>query len=143
MENIKTYYENFTTVGIIGFFVILIAIYFLRTPLKAILSGSLGYRSVLDDYSFSINKNKEIIYKNELARMKTGLNIKNGFLIIGSILSTLIHPVLFAVIFLKYKYSLIKEKIMQVQKIKKQQWKGLKGLEPFVLLMAGFHLILL
>lgn len=92
----------------------LVVLYLLRTPIKAALSGFMGYRAKLDDYAFSEHKNRDIIYNNEVVRLTAGINLKNTALLLFSLFSALIHPLLFAVVFAKYKYSLIEEKLSKL-----------------------------
>ena len=66
MENITAYLENIKFVAIVVAIVVLMGIYFLRNPIKAIFSGFFGYKASLDDFAISVNKNKDIIYENEL-----------------------------------------------------------------------------
>lgn len=115
MENITAYLENIKFVAIVVAIVVLMGIYFLRNPIKAIFSGFFGYKASLDDFAISVNKNKDIIYENELVLLSTGINFKNALLLIASILSVLVHPFIFVVVFFQYKYNSIKEKISKLK----------------------------
>ncbi len=115
MENITAYLENIKFVAIVVAIVVLMGIYFLRNPIKAIFSGFFGYKASLDDFAISVNKNKDIIYENELVLLRTGINFKNALLLIASILSVLVHPFIFVAVFFQYKYNSIKEKISKLK----------------------------
>jgi hypothetical protein len=115
MEVMQNFAQNAWVVGGLFIAVGLVVLYFIRTPLKSLLSTVFGYRGTLDDYAFAIHKNRETIYDNELKRLTTGMNIKNGVMLSLAVLSTLINPILFAVVYGKYKISLLIEKSKKIK----------------------------
>lgn len=116
--SISQYLQNGLTASIMFLIVGLFALYFFRNAIKSLVAGVLGYRTFLDDYSFSMHKNRDTIYDNEVVRLTTGINLKNGLLLILSILSALINPLIFAGSYIAYKYFTIKEKFLNTKDYK-------------------------
>lgn len=118
MENFPTiqkYLENgqFALIGTIA--VSLVLLYLFRRPLQAFLSSFLGYRSNLDDYAFSVHRNRDTIYQNEKVNLSVGLFDKlNTLILFLSFVSLLISPYLFIALIALYQFKVIKEKINQL-----------------------------
>jgi len=130
MESVEQYMSNGLTGVAIAISVGLIVLYLLRTPIKATLSSFMGYRASLDDYAFSEHKNRDIIYNNEVVRLTTGMNLKNAIFMIVGVMSALINPIIFGFIFMKYKYSMIKDKVSFLQDF--SIYEGLSTDDKFV-----------
>lgn len=105
------------SIGILLFFGFL-AIFLFRNVFKNIFASLNGYRTFLDDYSFSTHENKDIIYENEVIRLTTGINLKNGVLLYISILTALINPFIFIGLYLFYKVVNVKQKLSLLKDFK-------------------------
>lgn len=104
--------NGYLVVGISVVIVIVgIALYLSRNVIKFIVGSTIGYRNNFDDYALSVHKNREVIHENNLVNLSVGVSLKDGVIMFLSFLTALISPLLFAVVFAKYKYSLIKDKI--------------------------------
>lgn len=94
--------------------VAVVTLFFLRNPLKVLLSTFAGYRR-LDDYSIAIHNNLEAMADNDRVRMTKGVNLQNTILLISALPVTLINPLLFALVYGKYKYGILKAKLPAIK----------------------------
>lgn len=96
---------------------VLILAFLGRNQLKILFSDS-GYRNKLTDASFSEHQNSDTIYENEKVSLITGVNIKTvGYYFLMSI-TALVSPYITAVVYVKYKYSLVKSKFGKTKDFK-------------------------
>ncbi|MEA1891316.1 MAG: type IV secretion system DNA-binding domain-containing protein [Campylobacterota bacterium] len=106
---VEAYSQNATIMMYTAIPVLLIVLYLLRNPIKSIISSLMSYRAGnIDDYSFSIHKNRDVIFENEKNIINEGLSLKNAILLTISIVSVLIHPLLFVILYATVKTQIVK-----------------------------------
>jgi len=127
---IASYISNFnvTFLVVIGALVL----FFLRKPLKALLAIFVGYRANIDDYAIAIHSNREAIFKNETLRLKSNMGFKNYLAVFIAVASSLVSPLLFAVLYLQYRYRITKKIFTNFIDIKVY---NLKDEDPFLKFM--------
>ncbi len=115
---IKHYMSNSMYSITIFAILVLVGLYLSRNILKNIFASIVGYRKDVDDHALAIHANKDIYIQNQMKKLETGLNFKNALLIVLSIYSVLISPIIFLIIFSFYAYQNAKEKIKNVKNFK-------------------------
>jgi hypothetical protein len=114
-ELINNYLANAELAGYLFLGGSILSFWFLRKPIRAFISSFFGYRADLDDLTFSEHNNRQVIYENEVAVLKSGMNIKNTILLILIFPIGLITPYASAIAIVAYRYNLAAEKLSKIK----------------------------
>ena len=111
---VSNYMSNASNALFVAVILILVVGYFLRNPLKALVSNFVGYRATLDDYSFSNHRNRDVMYDNSVASYNS-VNLKSMVLLFSSFVGALVSPILFAILFLTFVFELTLRRVNKMK----------------------------